>query len=85
MSESPGRRRTRELKTLATMVRLWCRGHHGAGKGRGAPCDECRALIDYARERLARCPFGEGKPTCAACPVHCYERRRRETVREVMR
>ena len=77
-----GRRRRREEKTLAAMFRIFCRDRHGA---RGSLCDECRSLLDYARERLSRCPFGEEKPACIACPIHCYDRRRREAVKEVMR
>ena len=35
--------------------------------------------------RLDKCPFLEGKTTCANCPVHCYKSDMREKVREVMR
>ena len=41
--------------------------------------------IAYAGHRLARCRFGQSKPTCAHCTVHCYERSRREQIRTVMR
>ena len=30
-------------------------------------------------------PYGEGKPTCAKCPIHCYKRVQREQAREIMR
>jgi hypothetical protein len=36
-------------------------------------------------ERLRRCPFQEGKTTCAKCPIHCYKPTMRERVRVVMR
>jgi hypothetical protein len=42
-------------------------------------------LSDYADARLARCPFGAEKPTCATCPIHCYRPTMRERMREVMR
>ena len=42
-------------------------------------------LRDYAAERLERCRFGPDKPVCAKCPVHCYQRLRREQIRAVMR
>lgn len=29
--------------------------------------------------------YGNNKPTCAKCPVHCYNARRREQIRQVMR
>lgn len=41
--------------------------------------------MDYAALRLERCRFGVEKPTCARCPVHCYQRARREQVKRVMR
>ena len=76
-------RRTRELKTIEAMVRMYCRGHHGAS---GTPlCADCGALFDYASRRLDRCVFGDAKPTCANCLVHCYSAVMRERVRSVMR
>jgi hypothetical protein len=41
--------------------------------------------MDYATVRLERCRFGESKPTCARCPVHCYKSERRDQVKQVMR
>jgi len=48
-------------------------------------CAECRQFLDYAEVRLEHCRFGGAKPTCANCPVHCYQRDRREQARVVMR
>lgn len=48
-------------------------------------CAECEALLDYAGLRLSRCRFGAEKPTCGNCPVHCYQRNRREQIKAVMR
>ena len=62
------------------MVRMYCRYHHSAEL-----CDECAALLVYARRRLERCVFGDAKPTCANCVVHCYNAGMRERVRVVMR
>lgn len=76
-------RRDREFKTIATMVQLYCRFHHRTERGR--LCRDCGALHDYARRRLERCVFGEDKPTCANCTVHCYKAAMRERVRAVMR
>jgi hypothetical protein len=78
-------RRARELKTIAAMVQMYCRGHkHGAAPG-AQLCAECGALLDYATRRLERCVFGDAKPTCANCVVHCYSADMREQVRVVMR
>jgi predicted amidophosphoribosyltransferase len=62
------------------MVGIFCRDKHLEGL-----CPECRALLDYAAVRLERCRFGVEKPTCARCPVHCYQVQRRDQVRAVMR
>jgi len=64
------------------MVAIYCRGHHDAGE---LPCSECRELLDYAENRLDRCPFGAAKPTCGNCTVHCYKPAMRERVKQVMR
>ena len=64
------------------MIGIFCRGQHGTGK---ELCAECSELLEYAYERLGRCPFGEDKPTCAKCPVHCYKRSMREKAVGVMR
>ncbi len=79
-------RMTRELDTLAAMLRIYCHDHHAAA----APdelglCAECGELLAYARKRLAGCPFGVDKPTCAHCQIHCYGPQQREAVRVVMR
>jgi hypothetical protein len=72
----------REGKTVATMIGLYCHDLHGAGCGL---CEQCQELQDYALQRLQRCPFQEGKTTCAKCPVHCYRPEMRERIRSVMR
>ena len=79
-----GPRVSRERKTVRAMVDLWCRSRHGTTKGSGL-CVECAALAAYADVRLERCCFGDEKPTCRECPVHCYRPLERERMREVMR
>jgi hypothetical protein len=76
-------RRKRELTTIAAMVRLYC-GKHGH-KRSGPLCADCVALLDYATRRLERCIFGDAKPTCANCVVHCYSAEKREDIRNIMR
>jgi len=73
----------REWRTIEAMIGITCRHRHGGG--RRALCPECAGLLGYAHERLVRCPFGEGKSTCARCRVHCYRPEMRERVRDVMR
>lgn len=80
---APFSRRAREFKMVAAMVRMYCRAHHCPK--RAILCDSCSELHDYARRRLERCVFGEAKPTCANCTVHCYRAAMRERIRVVMR
>lgn len=73
----------REQNTIQKMTALYCHEKHGAPNG--TLCPECRALAEYALERLHRCPFQAQKPTCAKCPIHCYKPAMREQVRSIMR
>lgn len=75
-------RLARELSTIEAMVRLYCRDVHGQRDGL---CADCAALYAYATRRLDRCVFGDAKPTCANCTVHCYNVEMREKIRAVMR
>ena len=75
-------RLAREWQTMELMTGIFCRDRHAVP---GGLCPECRQFLDYARQRLERCRFGPEKPTCAKCPVHCYQRERREQVRTIMR
>jgi hypothetical protein len=75
-------RRTREQRTIAAMVGIYCRDLHAPGRGL---CGACEELLAYAGQRLDRCLFKDDKPVCAECPVHCYKPAMRSQVREVMR
>ena len=75
-------RNQREWKTIEAMISLYCRDQHAP---EGQLCSPCADLRDYAFQRLEKCPYGDEKPTCAKCPIHCYKPECREKVREVMR
>ena len=81
-SMNTSNRRQREWKTIEAMIVLYCRDQHASS---GQLCPACTELTSYARQRLEKCPYGDEKPTCAKCPVHCYKPACREQVREVMR
>ena len=70
----------REKMTLEAMVRIYCSGVHRSAE----LCPECGAFLDYGLARLTSCPFGEDKPTCRNCRVHCYRPGFREQAKEVM-
>ena len=75
-------RLARELTTVQAMALIHCREVHGTQEGL---CAACQALMDYATRRLDRCVFGDDKPTCANCKVHCYNAENREKMRTMMR
>lgn len=75
------KRITRESKTVEKMIILYCRKHHLVKQ----LCPECLELVNYAHERLKKCPFQGGKTTCAKCHVHCYNPAKRERIRKIMR
>jgi hypothetical protein len=77
-----GPRISQEKRTIDAMIGIYCRDRHALGD---ALCEECATLRDYAHRRLDICPFGEDKPVCNRCEVHCYSAAMRERVREVMR
>ena len=76
----------REQRTIEAMLQIWCEAHLLHVRARdGELCAGCETLFDYASYRLLKCPYGEEKPTCKRCPVHCYARDKREQMHEVMR
>ena len=70
-----------EKEVVEQMIRLYCRKY----EGHTTLCPRCRELLDYAHCRLDRCRFGENKPTCKKCSVHCYRPEMKERIRTVMR
>lgn len=74
-------RRGREQEALDAMIEMFCRHHHFSVRN----CPDCAELSQYSRRRLERCVFGDAKPTCANCTVHCYNAEMRERIRVVMR
>ncbi|MGL5393015.1 MAG: nitrous oxide-stimulated promoter family protein [Shewanella sp.] len=70
-----------EHQTIEAMVRIYCKAKHPHSQ---PLCDDCRELIEYAATRLDRCPYGQHKPTCNQCPVHCYKPAQKKIVKEIM-
>lgn len=72
-----------DLKTVRFMIELYCRGKHKTK--RGELCNECRELWEYVQLRRSKCPFGDNKPFCSNCKIHCYKSEMRERIKAVMR
>ena len=76
-------RLARERLTMGKMVGIYCAAHHKSLDD--ALCDSCHEFLDYAELRLEKCPYGEDKPTCANCPIHCYKPARKAQAKAIMR
>lgn len=81
--QSIKKRLARERLTMTKMIGIYCSAHHPDSGG--ILCAACREFLDYAEVRLQKCPYGEDKPTCANCPVHCYKPAQKARAREIMR
>jgi len=80
---SKNKRLARERLTMAKMIGIYCAAHHDrCGE---SLCTMCREFLNYANVRLQKCPYGEQKPTCVNCPVHCYKPAQKARAREIMR
>jgi len=73
----------RQADTLRTMIEMYCKAHHQREDGQSV-CAECGELAQYALRRLACCPFGQDKPTCDHCRIHCFKPEYKEKIRRAM-
>ena len=70
------------------MPKTLCQQHPGQCMGDPACGDRLcpgHPVQVQGRRRLERCVFGDAKPTCANCTVHCYNAEMREKMRAMMR
>lgn len=72
----------REIKILETMVEIYCKDFHNSKEGF---CTSCEELLNYSRLRLEKCPFGNNKPVCNKCSVHCYREDMRFKIKDIMK
>ena len=72
-----GKRISREKETIAKMIALYQKQCPQASVEEG----HYQALNAYAD----KCVFGEEKPACKQCPVHCYQPAKREEMKQIMR
>jgi len=67
-----------EKKTLKAMIDLYYKKHPEQNF-------EKEDTLNYAMDRLSFCRFGEEKPTCKVCPIHCYKKSYKERMQIIMR
>nr|WP_232099971.1 MULTISPECIES: nitrous oxide-stimulated promoter family protein [Lonsdalea] len=76
----PGKRIQREIRTVEQMITLYAKCHPVPDGN-----DRYTVLFRYAINRLNKCYFGEEKPACKQCPIHCYQPAQREMMKLIMR
>ncbi|MFW8052875.1 nitrous oxide-stimulated promoter family protein [Vagococcus fluvialis] len=69
-----------EKKTVAAMIDIYYKQYHDEEH-----LIERDDVLEYAMTRLNYCRFGEEKPTCKVCPVHCYKKSYQEKMKLIMR
>ena len=57
-----------EKKVVEAMIKIYCKNNHGFA----TLCNQCSELLDYAILKLEKCKFGEQKPSCKKCRIHCF-------------
>ena len=71
-----------EIKTLQKMIMMYCHTMHNPKSHE--LCADCRKLFMYAEQRIDKCFYGDDKPVCSKCTVHCYKPEMREKIKVVM-
>lgn len=71
----------REKKVVEFMIRLYCKKK----EGNKSLCSDCQELIEYSKQRLDNCRYGELKHACKYCEAHCFKPTMRDKMRQVMR
>ena len=71
-----------EKDTIRKMIMMYCNAKHNP-ENNGC-CSECLSLLDYAEQRIDKCVYGDNKPVCSKCTVHCYKPEMREKIKEIM-
>lgn len=67
-----------ELQLVQVMIRLYYKKHEAVDISE-------ERMLAYVEKRLLFCRFGEQKTTCQRCPVHCYQPRYRQQMKQIMR
>lgn len=70
-----------EKNIVEIMIRLYCRKK----EGNKVLCASCSNLLEYSKNRLEKCRFGNSKPVCRKCSIHCYRKDMQEKIKKVMK
>ncbi len=73
-----------EVEVIKLMTQIYCKGKHTDREKNDELCQECQDFVNYAIKRLSCCPFGEEKPVCKKCKIHCFQKDWKAKAKEVM-
>jgi len=73
----------KEQRIVSSMIDLYMEKHLDSSDSLSR--EKCIELKNYAIMRLKRCQFGENKPACKSCKVHCYSPDKRKDIKIIMR
>ena len=73
-------KREKEKQMVKEMISLYCHKNHNSKQ----LCKDCDELLNYANERINKCPFMETKTFCSKCKVHCYKPEMQKKIKEVI-
>lgn len=92
--ETINKQQSKDIRLIGKFVEVYCAAKHGsaphapaalpAGLGACTLCPDCAAFLEYAISKRLNCPLEAEKPSCKRCRIHCYDKPRREKIREIM-
>ncbi len=71
-----------EIKTVQKMIMMYCNKMHDQ---KSELCTDCLYLLNYAEQRIDKCIYGDKKPVCSKCQVHCYKPEMRKKIKVIMK
>ena len=92
--ETISRHQKKDIRLIGKFVEVYCAAKHRsnghqsvalpADLGERILCTECSSFLEYAIDKRMKCPLEAEKPSCKHCRIHCYDKPRREKIREIM-
>lgn len=70
-----------QKRIVRNMISLYSRHTTGTYKLNGS----YKELAEYCERRLDHCYWGNKKPSCKNCSIHCYNKAKREEIKKIMK
>ena len=69
-----------QKRIVRNMISLYSRHKTGTYKLNGS----YKELAEYCERRLDHCYWGNKKPSCKNCSIHCYNKAKREEIKKII-